>query len=207
MPETSRSRLTAEIEQALLEERPLGGAVYMDETLTMPQLGRLEAEDVRFIRCCFSGCNFEKACFYRSRFENCDFSSCIFRDSYWKECIVNDGRGNGANFDHASLHAVEMTGVPMRYANFAGALLDGCRLQKCDLSDAGFADVKLRKTVFSQINFQQADFFGTMLKGMDLSDSQIDGIQLSENARELKGARVNAEQALTFARRLGIIIV
>lgn len=207
MPNGDNARLREAIEQAMRDERPLSGAVYTDQTITAAQLERLETEDIRFVRCRFSESQFEKACFYRSQFENCDFSNCVFRDSYWKECVISDGRWNGANFDHASLHAVRMESVPMRYANFNEALLEGCSMQKCDLSDAGFAGVKLKKTVFSQINFCQADFFGTLFKGVSLADSQIEGVQLSEDMREVRGAKVSAEQAISFARRFGIIIV
>ena len=77
----------------------------------------------------------------------------------------------------------------------------------CDCSDAGFPEAKLKHINWQRLILRQADFFRTPLKGIDLSACDIEGIQLSENAAELRGARVSAEQALQLARRLGVIIV
>ena len=46
-----------------------------------------------------------------------------------------------------------------------------------------------------------------MLRGMNLSTCQIDGIVVSETLAELKGVKIAAYQAVQIAQMLGIKIV
>ena len=165
------------LRRALEIDEPLQGVLCNNLTVTGENLCRLEALQICLERCRFENCDFSKTSFYDARLVACDFSNCAFPDSYWKRCQWIGCRLNGANFAGASLHDVQAR------------------------------DTRLRCVIWQRVSLRQADFFRTPLKGMDLSACDIAGMQLSENAAELRGARVSAEQAMDIARRLGVIIV
>ena len=52
--------------------------------------------------------------------------------------------------------------------------------------------------------FARVNFFRTPLKGLDLCDSDISGIEISESLSELKGAKIGLLQSAAFLRALGI---
>lgn len=102
---------------------------------------------------------------------------------------------------------MQLIATQFQYANWNGSLLDDVQLKDCDFSDAGLAEMKLKRTQWQHCCLQKADLFRTALKGVDLSSCDIADIQLSENAAEIRGLRVSAQQAVALARRLGVIIV
>ena len=61
--------------------------------------------------------------------------------------------------------------------------------------------------MLSKVNFANADFFKTPLKGIDLSDCNIGHIMMSDQYKEIAGAKVNMFQAVELAKLLGIKIV
>lgn len=77
-----------------------------------------------------------------------------------------------------------------------------------------FEDCSLRQAEFSELDWQhlkiddsqltQSQWFNTPLKNLDFSTNQFDTIALSPDY--LRGMIVNAEQALTIAETLGIIL-
>ena len=50
------------------------------------------------------------------------------------------------------------------------------------------------------------DSFRTALKGIDLSENQIEGISVSDSAYELRGAVISPWQAIELARIFGLVI-
>ena len=62
-----------------------------------------------------------------------------------------------------------------------------------------------RHNVLSRCLLVRAELFGTLFHGMDLSDSDISGISLSGG--ELRGAKVNLEQAAMLGQLLAGVAV
>ena len=67
-----------------------------------------------------------------------------------------------------------------------------------------FASCIWKKLKLSGTDLCGADFFGTSLRGMDLSDCIIAGISVSDNFRELQGLTISSHQALELVRLLGV---
>ena len=60
---------------------------------------------------------------------------------------------------------------------------------------------------FDACNLMEAEFYRTSLKGIDLSNSEISGIRITNLANnELRGSSVSSLQALELARMLGVEI-
>ena len=55
-----------------------------------------------------------------------------------------------------------------------------------------------------KVDLTGCELFRTALKGMDLTDCDLDGITLSEGCGELRGAKISPPQAAVVARILGI---
>ena len=93
------------------------------------------------------------------------------------------------------------------YGNFSQTLWEFCEAEECSFQDAFLSEVRLKKTRFSKADFTGADFFMTSLKGLDLSDSILEHITVSDSYRELAGLKVNMFQAAELAKLMGIKIV
>ena len=92
-------------------------------------------------------------------------------------------------------------------ANFSEAKLQGCSITESDLTETFFSNCRLKKIRLSKNRFVRTEFFKTKLNGIDFSDSVLEGVTISADAGELKGAKVNLYQAAELARMLGIVIV
>lgn len=57
------------------------------------------------------------------------------------------------------------------------------------------------------MNLSRVDFFKTQLEGIDLSDSNIEGIMVSDTFRELRGLKIGPMQAMDLVRFLGVKII
>lgn len=199
--------LTEEIEFAGADEMPVENRVFTDEVLTGVHACKVEFVSVRFERCRFVDCDFTGAGFYQSGFDKCDFSNCRFTGSYWKNSEMAGCKGNGSLFDHAVLRSVKMLECQMPMANFGGSMWESSKAELCSFKEAFFSEVKLKKSKFIKSDFTRVDFFRTILKGMDFSDSVIESIMVSDSYKELSGMKINMFQASEIAKLLGVKIV
>ena len=112
-----------------------------------------------------------------------------------------------ADFRRVHLRDCILTETSLRYANFCEGVWERVGLNECSLKDASLSVMRLVRPVFHEVDLSGADFFRTPLRGVDLSECTIEGIAVSENCAELRGARINALQATELARLLGVNIV
>ncbi|MBR3236047.1 MAG: pentapeptide repeat-containing protein, partial [Atopobiaceae bacterium] len=56
-------------------------------------------------------------------------------------------------------------------------------------------------------NLMRAEFFGTRLRGVDLSGSELAGIRVSNIFAELSGAKISLDQAVDLVSLLGVKLV
>lgn len=199
--------LSEDILQATMEEYTVLDRIYTDETVEQAECKKTEFDTVTFIRCRFIACNFAGASFCNVVFDNCDFSNCTFTDSYMKNVRAQGCKGDGSSFSNASLKWVKLLECQLRYGNFSLAHLEFCEISGCCMRESFLSQVKFKKTVCSKTDFTSTDFFRTPLKGMDLSDCNIDNIMVSDQYTELSGMKVNLFQAAELAKLIGVKIV
>ena len=94
----------------------------------------------------------------------------------------------------------------MREALFDAGKMSYVKGKHTDFSKSGFSKCKMSNMEWEGVSFREANFFKTVLKGLDFTACEIEGIVLSEGKGELEGMVVNAFQALDFAKRLGLVI-
>ena len=75
------------------------------------------------------------------------------------------------------------------------------------MSDTFFSDCSFKNTEIKESKFVRTEFFQTCLAGLDFSNSILQNIIMSDNAKELSGAKVNSYQAAELSKLLGLIVV
>ncbi|MDD3486314.1 MAG: pentapeptide repeat-containing protein, partial [Atopobiaceae bacterium] len=100
-----------------------------------------------------------------------------------------------------------LDGCSAVYANLGKTILERTSITDSRCKEAFVQEARLKHTRLDGVDLTRADFFRTSLKGVDLSGCTIDGISVSEDFRELKGAKVSPEQAVGLAMLLGVTIV
>lgn len=162
-----------------------------------------------FYNCVFEKCTFKK----------CDISGFVFEDVIFRGCDLSnisfiESRFSGIEFINCNLTGTIMSGshfcditfseCSMRYSNFSNSDITRVLLQKSNLSNSYLWEVKQKNLCFSECNLTCAEFAGTLLKDVDFTTCNIDGILI--RGPELKGMIVTDYQAVALSKLLGLIV-
>lgn len=177
-----------------------------DVLLTGEDFSKIEFAQCTFENCRLLGCNFHRASFHRCVFQNCDFSNSSVDSAFFNRCEFSSVKAVGLNAKESVWKNTRITESNLRYAAFDAALLERVALHACDCSETFFIESKLRWLELVDVRFSKASFFSTPLKGLDFTRCQIDGILVSQEAKELQGATVDFVQAADLAKLLGVIV-
>lgn len=199
--------LSRHLTASISEEMPLRGFLFEDETLSSEDKTLADVESVHFLRCRFESVNFEKSSFVNVKFSNCDLSNCTFKDAYFKDVILENCKGVGTQFVHSSIKTMLIRDCNMNYSNFGQAKLENCSFLTSQFQSASISQTTLKALHISQCQFHSTDFFHTFLRGVDFSDSDLEGLLLSDDLTEVKGSKMNLYQAAAIAQLLGIQII
>lgn len=205
----------------------LGCHVPMDELIDLFAEGdelvaNTAFEELELAGDCANGATFDGVVFRSCIFDGVDFSGSAFRDVAFRSC-----RFMRCNLDRAWLNRCDFwdcstPGMSLMNARVSGVLFDGCDLSYANLSGAKVGPLTARSTRFCEAALQGAklgklklegcdltrlDVFGTSLAGVDVSDCTFAAPVVSGDYHELRGLKVNAEQALALSGLLGIEIV
>lgn len=194
--------IAAKDEDLDVENKYIKDQVYSNEDFS-----ELNFSDMIFENCRFLECSFRKSGFVDVLFKSCDFSNSDFNEGYFSRVHFILSKGVGADFFKSIIKDTLIKDSNFKYANFDLTSFDYVILNENDFTNAGFSECKIRKLDINLCKFVMTNFFKTSLKGLDFSDSFIDGIILSDNFSEIKGAKVSEMQAMELAKLLGIIIV
>ena len=189
-------RQDVQIEECVLKGVSVSGADFY----------KLSLKSVLLENCTFLNCNFEKSSFVDVKLLSCDFSNSSLADSYFNRCGFQSVKGVGADFHESLFRDVQMEDCAFSFANLSGSRMETVCMVRCDLQDGYLEECVLKKAVFRGVKLGRANLFHTSLRGMDLRGNEIDGLIVSEEKGELKGAVTDLYQAASLARLLGIII-
>lgn len=167
-----------------LEGADVSGCVFERCRFSDCRAGHAAFTDVVFRACDLSGMDASGAGFVRCVFEDCKGLGLRAMDGYFHHALIQGGRFEAANLDGAVCKALELRGVSLARASFAGCRLEGFAPNDADLTGVSF--------------------FGAKLCGVDFRHAQIDGLACA--GPELKGAVVTAYQASKLAKLLGLIV-
>jgi len=194
------------IKEAWQEDGDIRFRLIKGANLSEEDFSRLSFEHVVFENCHLTDCNFCKASFTDVVFRSCDLSNSDFTDGYFNRCEFNNTKGVGVKLVDGSLTNMAIVDCNFRYAEFGGASIDRLLVDKSDLSESLFNECSFKQVEFKESSFNRTSFFKTMLKGIDFTQCEINGITVSDSFWELKGAMVNEFQAVELSKLLGIVV-
>lgn len=143
-----------------------------------------------WLDCTFQNLNlanqdWNQAVLYRCHFQGCNLLGTNFSNGVWKTVRLADCRAD--------------------YANWSGAQLTACAAQTTSLREAYFRDVTFKRGfVATQCDLDQASFWESPLAGVDLAASTFEQLEVTPEAKYLRGLVLNALQAATVLSLFGV---
>ena len=116
---------------------------------------------------------------------------------------IRDSKLPGALFSECRARDVRIENCVAMYSTFDLSNLRDVTIIDTDLSGSSLSYCKAERLSIISSSLVRASLRSTPLSSVDLSSSDIEGIALSENLKELRGARLDAGQALSIVRMLG----
>ncbi|MGO4528197.1 pentapeptide repeat-containing protein [Paenibacillus sp. 2TAF8] len=201
------------LQEHLLEPEPIytleSKTEYRDRlienvTLDLQEVSKVSFENVVFRHVTILESSMEHCEFTDVRFEHCDFSNVNLQNSFmhrteWVNCKLV-----GTDFSGSRWQNVSVLQSVCDYGNFRFGHFKQVEYFECSLIGADFAYLKLQKIAYGACKLDQVTFTGTAMKGMDLSDCELDALVLT--IEDLAGCVIAPHQAATFAGLMGLII-
>jgi uncharacterized protein YjbI with pentapeptide repeats len=137
-------------------------------------------------------------------FEGCDLSNVNFSDAILLRTAFINCRMTGVNFSGAVLKDTDMENSMVKYANFHFARFDRAAFTECNCTNTDFGEATFGRMKFVQTDLRQSQMSGTSLADIDFTSCDIDG--LGARPEDLRGVILSADQAITAAKIIGVII-
>lgn len=136
-------------------------------------------------------------------FHTCDFSN-VQMENAMLRCEIINSKLTGADMANTNLGHLLMKESDIRYANFNFSEMKEVEYAGSNLEDSDFYECQFNQVRFEKCKLDNANFSETDLDGVDLSDSTYDRIEVT--VPKIAGCIVSTEQALGFARALGLTV-
>ncbi|MEE0714109.1 MAG: pentapeptide repeat-containing protein, partial [Blautia sp.] len=112
----------------------------------------------------------------------------------------------GADFYGSRINHVTFSECNFKETGFGTAHISFVKMQDADFTEAEFDTCRFVNLWVDNVCFRKVNFFRTSLKDIDFSTCDIEEISISDTMEELKGVKVHLAQAVSLAKRLGIVI-
>ena len=182
------------IEECLIHEVGLSGkripslvalnSVFEHVFFASSQIIRFRLHDVRLVKCDLSNTILHGFEATRIEFVDCRMTGMRAVECHWEDVLVENS--------------------DLRYAQFIDGQIRSSEFKSCNLGDADFRGANLEGAIFTNTMLRRADLSKARLRGTDLRGAEIEGVTIQPE--DLRGAIVNAVQAMDLARLLGLII-
>ena len=144
----------------------------------------IDLMDITFEKCDLSNIDFSEGSIFRTEFVNCKMIGSKIEDAHLKDCLFKNILGD--------------------YSSFAFSKLNKVSFESSSFASSIFMEVKNKYMNFDDCNFKKSVFTKTYLEDVNLSNCEIDGIEIG--IPELYKAKVNASQGLDLVKLIGLII-
>ncbi len=167
-----------------------------------------ETNDVEYHECIFRNVSFrgklEGCTFADVIFDHCDLSNCDMSDCNFRRVLFDTCRMMGTNFSDCVCSDVRIKNCQCAYINLNASQWKISMWENNLFCEGSISDAKLKDLQVKECDFSHCEISHTPLQGIDLSDSEMDGLAVT--AESLKGVIVNTEQAVVCAKLLGVIV-
>lgn len=187
-------------------EEPVRDVLLKNINMTEEDLSDMRFQAVRFENCLFMDCSFRKGEFTDVVFQSCNFSNCNFSDSYFNRVEFRSFKGLGARFSGSSIYHMSIKDCNLAYGNFDACKLEHLLVEDSELEHGNITQCRCKDVSWNRVKLTNASFFKTSMKKMDFTTSVIQGLVLSDDCSEVKGAVVDLYQAAELAKYLGVIV-
>lgn len=144
----------------------------------------IDLTDVTFEKCDLSNIDFSEGSIFRTEFVNCKMIGSKIEDAHLKDCLFKNILGD--------------------YSSFAFSKLNKVSFESSSFASSIFMEVKNKYMNFDDCNFKKSVFTKTYLEDVNLSNCEIDGIEIG--IPELYKVKVNASQGLELVKLIGLIV-
>ena len=186
----------------LSREYRTDGTAFRDEVCTSDLNGR------SFHECTFTNVTFEGdlsgVLFADAVFDHCDLSNCRMNETVFRRAVLKHCRLTGTDLSSSTFEDLLVSGCQCAYTNFNGSRMKRTEFMEDNMTECGLSMCTLDNTSFVRCMLNGAELIDTKLGGIDFSDSSIEGISVTPET--IRGVVVNEEQAVAFAKLLGIIV-
>lgn len=176
------------------------------ENIDIPSIdeSRLSFDSCIFRNVTFDNCTFRYIDLLDVVFEKCDLSNIDFSEgSIFRTEFVNS-KMIGSKIEDASLKDCLFKSVLGDYSSFSFSKFNKVNFESSSFVSSIFMEVKNKYMNFDDCDFKKSVFSRTFLEGVNLANSEIDGIEIG--IPELYKAKVNASQGLELIKLMGLIV-
>lgn len=191
--------------QSALDDHYLSNCKIVQETIEYEAEESLHIDKVIFENVNFGEVRWPRGEFIDVQFVNCDLSNADFSRSVFHRTEFYNSKLVGTNFAEAGIRHTLFKDCVLNYATFGFSLCHTARFESSSLRYADFYEAELKQAEFAGCDMNEANFTETGLSGVDLSSNSFENIQVT--VEKLAGCKVSEQQALAFARQLGLEII
>lgn len=138
------------------------------------------------------------------RLVRCDLANLETRYLTLNRVEFVDCRMTGLRAGEANCEDVLLSAGDQRYCQFRFSRFKSAEFDSCNFAEADFQGTDLSGAIFRKCRLENAEMSKVRLLNADLRGSLVEGLHL--NAEDIRGAVVDASQAMTLASLLGIRI-
>ena len=116
-----------------------------------------------------------------------------------QEWLLDNSKGERANFSGANLSGANLSGSDLKCANFWGADLSNADFSKANLTNANLSRADLSRTIFKDANIRYSSLTFTCLVGADFSGANLEKVDFDEayfKFNKFQGAKLNNTSGL-----------
>jgi uncharacterized protein YjbI with pentapeptide repeats len=193
-----------DIANLLDEDRYISRGIVRSWGINELPEGKITFDQIHFQEVNFEGIQFEQVEFIDCRFDRCDLSNVNLGESIIHRVEFHQSKLVGMQSSQSRLGHVLIQDCVANYTSFSFSQFKHVRFQQTSLCKSDFFESKFTKVEFNTCELDGANFSETSLENIDLSTCTYEQVTVSVD--KLAGCTVSTEQALGFAKSLGLVI-
>ncbi|SDN43256.1 Uncharacterized protein YjbI, contains pentapeptide repeats [Psychrobacillus sp. OK028] len=203
-PKIAKSLQELDVQKALLEDYYVSDGLVTRLELEEEQEGKIIFDQIHFQDISMDGVRFQQVEFVDCIFEKCDLSNVDFGNAVFHRVEIRSSKLVGANISESRMTEVRAVDSIANYVTMSFSKLKKVAFIKTTFNRADFIEATLEKVSFEDCELNDANFTDTALAGIDLSSNTYE--QLTVSLDKMKDCTVSSEQAIGFAKSLGLTI-
>ncbi|WP_211746626.1 pentapeptide repeat-containing protein [Paenibacillus sp. Marseille-Q4541] len=204
-PKLPKHLETLDLTQTTIDDRSeLAQSVCEEQELSYVTADKVLFDQMQFHHVTFSHVSFPHAELTDVVFSHCDLSNVDFSESVLHRVRFEHCKIIGMDLTATTLRNIVFTDCAGDYATFRFSNMKLVSFQDNSLLKSDFYHSEFTKVEFSRCMLNEAQFSGTSLKGIDLSNTEF--FNLGVTLEDLQGCIISPAQAILFTKIFGLVI-